>query len=183
MSGLDAAQTVFTIVKGLAENAQSFFDARDSADRHADRYRLEKASMTFWEYLEEEHSRASDRDERIKSAFSDMFARAGGNFREYERLVKKWHRLVGSNFGSGTNRRLSLREDQPSLFEGSEHGGSRRKASQIQLGRVLESSLTVSTAFRPNQSDEVHHVWRQENHTCRKEIQGKREITFRDANG
>ena len=159
MSGLDAVQTVFTIVKGITDNARSFFDARDSADRHAEKYKLEKAAMTFWEYLEQEHSRASDRDERIKYVFLEMFTGTKENFREYERLVKKWHRLVGSNFGSGTNRRLAQSDEQPSFFEGSEHRGSRRKASQIQLGRALERALTVSTAFCSNQSDEVHHVW------------------------
>ncbi|KAL5513660.1 hypothetical protein ACEPAH_4059 [Sanghuangporus vaninii] len=104
MAGLDTVQTALTVIKGIAENVQSFCDARSSADRHASKYKLEKACMSFWEYLSEEHSRASNRDQRVKSAFVETFVHTQEYFAEYERLVKKWHRLVGSDFGCDIDR-------------------------------------------------------------------------------
>ncbi|KAL5530993.1 hypothetical protein ACEPAG_3869 [Sanghuangporus baumii] len=104
MAGLDTVQTALTLVKGIAENVHSFLDARSSADRHDSKYRLEKACMTFWEHLAEEHSRASNRDERVKFAFTETFGQTQSYFSEYERLVKRWHRLVGSDFGCETDR-------------------------------------------------------------------------------
>ncbi|KAL5536408.1 hypothetical protein ACEPAF_230 [Sanghuangporus sanghuang] len=107
MLGVETVHATLSVAKEVTETVQSFFDARSSADRHASVCDLERTSVRFLEYLAEQHSRAANGDDRVASALADTFADTQVSFLKYESQVKKWCRLVGSDF-AGDKDYLSL---------------------------------------------------------------------------